>query len=196
MKRVTLLLALAALIVPATALSKGPTAATIDGPGGPDGGITITGNGESPGTSLGDLTMYSGFIPAVFDQQPDPMLASRPKGDLGPKYTVTYTVPGPNNDVFTIRQDVYPYATPAPVTYMEPGQRIFEGMKTRGGWYPAGPELKETLVSAGLPASPSAADSSDGWSLPTFAVGLLTAMLVLAGATAVVLRRRTRPAAA
>lgn len=196
MKRAILFLAIAALAVPTTALGKGPTAATIDGPGGPDGGITISGYGEEPGTALGDLTMQAGLIPALFGQEPNPMLPSRPKGDLGPKYTITYTVPGPNNDVFTILQDVYPYASPAPVTYTEPGQKLFEGMETRGGWFPAGHELKETLVSAGLPATPAAAGSSDGWSVPTFVVGLLAATLVLAAATAVLLRRRTRPAAA
>jgi hypothetical protein len=195
MKRTILFLAVAALAVPAVALAKGPTAATIDGPGGPDGGISITGYGEEPGTALGDLTMQAGLIPALFGQEPNPMLPSRPKGDLGPKYTITYTVPGPNNDVYKIRQDVYPYADPAPVTYTKPGQRIFEGMETRGGWFQAGPELKETLVSAGLPASPSAG-SSDGWSVPTFVMGLLAATLVLAGATAVLLRRRTRPVTA
>jgi hypothetical protein len=196
MKRTILFLAVAALAVPAVALAKGPTAATIDGPGGPDGGISITGYGEEAGTALGDLSMQAGLIPALFGQEPSPMLPSRPKGDLGPKYTITYTVPGPNNDVFTIRQDVYPYADPLPVTYTKPGQKLFEGMETRGGWFPAGLELKETLVSAGLPATPAAAGSSDGWSVPTFAVGLLAAMLVLAGATAVLFRRRARPAAA
>jgi hypothetical protein len=194
MKRVILLLALAALTAPTTALGKGPSAATMDGPG-TGGGITFNGDGESGGTRLGDLTQQSGLFPALFGQEPDPMLASRPKGDLGPKYTVTYTVPGPNNEVFTVRQDVYPYAKPSPVTYVEPGQKIFD-TETRGGWFQAGPELKQTLVSAGLPASASAADSSDGWSVPSFVVGLLAATLVLSGATAVLLRRRTRPAAA
>jgi hypothetical protein len=195
MKRVTLLLALAALIVPAAALGKGPTAATIDGPGGPDGGITIAGYGENPGTPLGDLTMQSGLIPAMFGQEPNPMLPGRPKGDLGPKYTITYTVPGPNNEIFRIRQDVYPYATPSPVTYVEPGQKIFDA-GTRGGWFQAGPELKETLVSAGLPATRAAAGSSGGFDVEVGVFALLAAMLVLAGATAVFLRRRARPAAA
>ena len=55
-----------------------------------------------------------------------------------------------NNDTVTITQDVYPYASSGPVTYLAPGQPIFD-MQTRGGWFQAGPDLKETLVAAGLP---------------------------------------------
>jgi hypothetical protein len=189
MKRLTLILAAAALALPATAFGKGPAAATMDGPGG---GISFSGT-EGSG-ALGALTEQAGFFPAVFAQEPNPMLADRPRGDLGPKHTITYTVPGPAGEDLTIRQDVYPYATPAPVTYTAPGQRIYD-METRGGWFQAGPELKDTLVSAGLPATASAS-SSDGWSFPTAPVGALLLGLLVVGATAVLLRRRARPAAA
>jgi hypothetical protein len=191
MRRLILLLALATLVVPATALGKGPSTATLEGPGG-GGGITFSGDeGSGP---LGNLTQQSGWFAAVFEQEPNPMLAARPKGDLGPKYTVTYTVPGPNNDTFTITQDVYPYASPVPVTYMAPGQPIFD-METPGGWFQARPDLKETLVAAGLPEM-AAAGSSDDTSFPTTTVSLLAFALLLVGATALLLRRRARPAAA
>lgn len=192
MRRLILLLALALLAVPSQALGKGPSAATMEGPGG-GGGITFSGDeGSGP---LGNLTQQSGWFAAVFEQEPNPMLADRPKGDLGPKYTVTYTVPGPDNDTFTITQDVYPYASSGPVTYLAPGQPIFD-MQTRGGWFQAGPDLKETLVAAGLPES-AAVGSSDRTSFPTrTAVSLLAFALLLIGATALLLRRRARPAAA
>lgn len=191
MRRLILLLALAALAIPSVALGKGPTAATIEGPGG-GGGITFSGNeGSGP---LGNLTQQSGWFAAVFEQEPSPMLAARPKGDLGPKYTVTYTVPGPNSDTFTITQNVYPYASSGPVTYLAPGQPIFD-MTTRGGWFQAGPDLNATLVAAGLPES-AARSSSDGTSFPTTTVSLLAFALLLVGATALLLRRRARPAAA
>ena len=191
MKRLILALTIAALVVPAVALGKGPSAATMDGPGG-GGGITFSGDeGSGP---LGHLTEQSGWFAAVFDQTPDPMLPSRPKGDLGPKYDVIYTVPGPNNDTFTIRQAIYPYAKQGPVTYLAPGQPIFD-MKTRGGWYQAGPELKETLVAAGLPATAPVSGSEDS-SFPTVAVTMLVLVLLLLSATALLLRRRARPAAA
>jgi hypothetical protein len=191
MKRLILLLALALLAMPSNALGKGPSAATMEGPGG-GGGITFSGDeGSGP---LGNLTQQSGWFAAVFEQEPNPMLAARPKGDLGPKYTVTYTVPGPDNDTFTITQDVYPYASSGPVTYLAPAQPIFD-MQTRGGWFQAGPDLKETLVAAGLPET-KAGGSSDDTSFPTTTVSLLAFAALLVGATALFLRRRARPAAA
>jgi hypothetical protein len=193
MKRAFLILTIAALALPATALGKGPSGASIAGPGG--GGITFKGDGESGGTPLGDLTQQAGFFPAAFGQQPDPMLPSRPKGDLGPRYTIEYTVPGPYNELDKLRQDVYPYAKNGPVTYMEPGQKFFGTEQTRGGWFQADSQLKETLVSAGLPAQASGA-SSDGGAFSAGLASLLAAALLLAAATAVLLRRRARPAAA
>lgn len=186
MRRLILLFALTALALPSLALGKGPSAATMEGPGG--GRITFSGDaGSGP---LGDLTQQSGWFAGAFERAgPD-----RPEGDLGPKYTVTYTVPGLNNDTFTILQDVYPYARPAPVTYMAPGQPIYD-RQTRGGWFQAGSELKATLVSAGLPAT-ATEGSSGGTSFPTVTVSLLAFGLLLVGATAVLLRRRARPAAA
>ena len=191
MRRLILLLALAVLAMPSQALGKGPSAATMEGPGG-GGGITFSGDeGSGP---LGDLTQQSGWFAAAFAQEPNPLLAARPKGDLGPKYTVTYTVPGLNNDTLTITQDVYPYASSGPVTYLAPGQPIFD-MQTRGGWFQAGPDLKETLVAAGLPET-APGGSSDDTPFPTTTVSLLAFALLLAGATALLLRRRARPAAA
>ena len=191
MRRLILLLALAALAIPSLALGKGPSAATMEGPGG---GGDITFSGDEGSGPLGNLTQQSGWFAAVFEQEPNPMLAARPKGDLGPKYTVTYTVPGPDNDTFTITQDVYPYASSGPVTYLAPGQPIFD-MKTRGGWFQAGPDLKETLVAAGLPET-APGGSSDETSFPTTTVSLLAFALLLVGATVLLLRRRARPAAA
>jgi hypothetical protein len=195
MKRASLILAIATLTLPPTALGKGPSEAVLSGPGGGDGGgVTFTGSGESGGTPLGDLTMQAGFFPASFGQQPDPMLANRPKGDLGPKYTITYTVPGPNNELDKLRQDVYPYAPGGPVTYMKPGQSFFGTERTRGGWFQATSQLKETLVAAGLPSRPTAG-ASGGTSLSTNVFSALAVALFLVVATAIFLRRRTRPAA-
>ncbi len=186
MKRLILTLSIALLALPTAAFAKGPSSADVSGPG-TGGGLTFTG-GEGDGSALSNLSEQAGFYPAAFGQEPDPMLAARPKGDLGPKYTITYTVPGPNNDAFTIRQELYPYAPGGPVTYTAPGQPIFD-METRGGWYQGGSDLKATLVAGGLPASP-ATGSSDGWSFPTLTVGLLALVLALLGATSVVMNRR------
>lgn len=149
MKRLFLILSAAALLLPATALGKGPTGASLDGPGlaAP---ITFKGYGAGR-RSLGTLSDQCGFFPAAFGQQPGPMLVRRPRGDLGPRYTIIYTVPGPNSTADKIRQDLYPYALPRPVAYMRPGQK-FMGRRTHGGWFRADPRLKNALVRAGLPA--------------------------------------------
>ena len=81
------------------------------------------------------------------------MQPKRPAGDLGPRYTITYTMPGPNGDN-ELRQDVYPYAKPSPVTHTQAGQRYFGSQRTVGGWYVATSTLKDELVAVGLPASP------------------------------------------
>ena len=127
------------------------------------------------------------------------MLAGRPKGDLGPRYTITYRLPGPNGEE-TIRQDLYPYADGGPLTYTPTDQTFFGSNVVRGGWYRASPELKTTLVKAGLPASaPSggASPTDDGVALSdfwlAFAIGFA---LALAAVTAVLLRRRPRAATA
>jgi hypothetical protein len=197
MKSILLLLAALALALPATALGKGPSGAEMNGPGD-GGGISFTGDGENGGTPLGDLTQLGGFFALTFGQEPDPTLASRPAGDLGPRYTVTYTVPGPNNELDQLKQDIYPYAPDGPVTYMKPGQKFFGTEETRGGWFKAAPVLKDTLVAAGLPKLSPGGSSSDDSSF--LSAELLSAMagaaLLLAAATVVFLRRRERPAQA
>jgi hypothetical protein len=191
MKPILLLLAVLALGAPAAALAKGPSAASIDGPG-TGGGIEVKGN-LAPESPLFQLSERAGFFPAVFRQTPDPMRNGRPQGELGPKYTVTYTVPGPEGETFTLRQDLYPYAQ-SPVTYMEPGQKVYR-IETRGGWFVAGPRLKDTLVSAGLPRiAPSGSSSGEDSSFSTELLGLLAgAALLLATGVAILLRRRARP---
>jgi hypothetical protein len=189
MKPVLLLLAVLALGAPAAALAKGPSAASIDGPG-TGGGIEVKGN-LAPESPLFQLSERAGFFPAVFRQTPDPMRNGRPQGELGPKYTVTYTVPGPEGETFTLRQDLYPYAQ-SPVTYMEPGQKVYR-IETRGGWFVAGPRLKETLVSAGLPRiAPSGSSGEDSFFFQE-SLGAVAAAMAIAVAGLFLFRRRTRP---
>jgi hypothetical protein len=74
---------------------------------------------------------------------------------------------------------------------MKPGQRFFGTERTRGGWFQATPQLKATLVAAGLPARQHAA-GSDGRSLPPFVAVPLVALL---GVAVFLVLRRLRPAA-
>jgi hypothetical protein len=190
------LTALTALLVmacvPALALAKGPSEASIEGPG-LSGSLTLPG-GEGNGL-LGDFIMSAGFFPAVFRQSPDPMLEARPQATLGPKYVVTYVVPGPSGKEDLLYQDVYPYAKPDPVTYTEPGQRFWGTEETRGGWFVGLYGLEDQLVKVGLPATAPAATADEDpvpWTVVA-AFAVLGALLVLAlGALA----RRRRPQAA
>lgn len=190
----------AALALAAPALAKGPSEASITGPGLKGGGIHLKSNGgggdPSSGTPLGNLTEFSGFFPALFGQVPDPMLKEQPASKLGPKYTIEYTVPGPNGEAATIRQDLYPYAQPSPVTYTKPGQPFFENDRTNGGWFAAPLDLKRTLVEAGLPKTAPSAGSSDGSALTWGTTTIAAAALLLLALTFLAYRRRPSTAGA
>ncbi len=189
-----------ALALAAPALAKGPSEAKISGPGIKGGAATLKSGGGDPssGTPLGALADEGGFYPGAYGQSPDPMVRTRPRGDLGPKYEVRYRVPGPNGRVDTIRQDLYPYAANGPVTYMKPGQTFWGDMKTHGGWYLGARDLKARLVEAGLPASPPSRGSDGGWT-PSWRLGTalgIALALALAATGFVAARRRPRPAGA
>ena len=191
MKRLVLLAfatSLVALLVPAGTLAKGASEATITGPGLGEG-ITLPGEGQTGGEQLMQIAEHAGFFAVVFGASapgsPTPTPAARPEGTLGPHYVIEYTMPGPNNELDVIRQDLYPYAEldayaeSAPVTYVEPGQRFWSTEKTVGGWWIANPSLKGALVAAGLPqTAPTTGDPSDGtpW--------VLVVTVALAGAVA------------
>ena len=194
MKRLTVisLVAVLAAAFTSAALAKGPSAARVDGPGLKGGAIVIKGFGE-PGSpsALGQLVEGGGFFAAMFGQTPDPMLTTRPSGDLGPRYRVTFTVPGPTVSPSTIVQDVYPYA-PQPTTYTKPGQPFWDGQRTYGGWFLGTPALKQTLVAAGLPKTEPGAGGDWSWPLTTLAsIGAA----VLLAAILLYLRRRLQSTA-
>ena len=197
-----LVIATIALLSPAAALPKGASEATIEGPG-LDGAVTIPGDGEGGGTTLGRLVELSGFFPSVFEQTPNPMLDTKPNVTLGARYVVRYVMPGPEGQESILVQHVYPYAKPYPVSYTKPGQPFWgatsqdaaarrDGQHTFGGWYASTAELTQTLAAVGLPARPPSPDDGGFWqdtpSLVGVAVGIGAALLVLV----VLLRRLTR----
>ena len=191
-------IAVVALVVTAAAQAKGATQATIKGPGLKKGGLVLksdSGGDPSSGSKLGRLAEASGFFPAVFDQQPDPMLQDRPKGTLGPKYTVAYVMPGPNGSTSTIRQDLYPYAKPYALSYTKPGQPFWDqGQGTHGGWFLTTSAVRSVLD---LPAQPPTAGTGDGsgwlrW--VAIVITIAAGLALLAAVSLVVQRRRPRPA--
>ena len=188
MKRWTLLIGCAALALAGAAQAKGPDKATIDGPGLAKP-VVLNGDSESASQAASPFFRFVqdvGFFPAVFPQAPNPMLPARPKGTLGPRYTVVYRVPGPDRGLFSLIQDLYPYAAGGPVTYMPAGQLIF-GMKTLGGWYQASPDARTRIVSLGLPASTPGSSGLTGGAWAGIGVGGLLALAVAFG-----VRHRTR----
>ena len=155
MKRIRILIAgsALALAVAAPAVAKGPDQATITGPG-LDSPIILSGDAEgNVNSTFGRFAEGAGFMYAVFQQTPDPMLAQRPKGDLGPRYDIVYRVPGGGTGTAYARQALYPYAPGGPVTYMRTGQPLFGGdHATHGGWFRSlDSSFREQLVSLGLP---------------------------------------------
>ena len=192
MKRTVLLLLAACVVLAPPAQGKGPSEGEIEGPG-LSGALDLRGDeGSGP---LGEVTQLAGFFPSVFQGTPDPMLKQQPEGQLGPRYVVTYVVPGPNGESDILEQHLYPYATPAAVSYMEPGQTVFGTEKTYGGWFVAGEALKAVLVETGLPESPPATAGGDDGAFPWPVAGtiaVLAALCALTAALAARARRRSR----
>jgi len=191
----TTILGVVVLLAPTAALAKGASKATITGPGLGDG-IRLAGEGAPGGGALMRIAGDSGFFPAVFLTTPNPMLSERPDGELGPRYTIVYVMPGPSGGANEIRQDVYPYATPSPVSYTKPGQPYFGTERTVGGWYVAGPTLKDDLVAVGLRATAPPVEDEASREIPWAAFGALALLVALAGVGLVVVRSRRRSDAA
>jgi len=185
-----------AALLPAAALGKGASEATIPGPG-LDEPISLAGEGQPGGAQLEEIAAQAGFFAAVFGQIPDPMSPTQPNGELGPQYLVEYVMTGPNGEEDTIVQDLYPYATPGVVSYVKPGQPFWTTEETKGGWFVAGTLLKDSLVAVGLPATPPAVDTSPPADSPWAVlgpIGVLVALGAIGAVAAMMLRRRPHPA--
>lgn len=210
MKRLVLVLSVALVAaLPSGALAKsgnegtGRLEAEIRGPG-LDKPILLPG-GRKQGAGLvrrvAETAGLSTALRKIPDPRfaPDPMLRTQPRGDLGPRYTVTYVMRGPNGEVARLTQDLYPYAKLRPdpsiapgqiVTYTAPEQRTLGVEKTRGGWYIATPYLRDNLVAAGLPATPRTAGG--GSELPWTLLGTLTALGLVLTLVALLIGRRSQ----
>ena len=177
----------ALLLFPAAATAKGPSTATISGPG-LSHAVTIDGFGEGDSTSpLGILVTETGFFPQAFEQTPSSTTRSRPADRLGPRYDVKYRVPGPNGDS-TLRQALYPYAVNGPASYVTPGQKLWGTQSVPGGWYRGTDTLRGMLVKEGLPAT--APTTRVRANRHTVAVAAGAGVALAAGALVLLYRRR------
>lgn len=217
------------MVLATPALAKGTTQASITGPGlarpvivsAATGSEALPGQGDAL-SSLADQTgLFTVlFGPSIGDlRMPDQpsRLRTPPAAALGPKYIITYTVPGitpgPGQASDQIRQYLYPHAAGGPLIYTPPGQQGFGQPLQATGWLRGTPQLTATLTrlgvgagaslpsaassAASLPSAPApaaAAKPSDttapAWLIATIASA---AAIAIAG-TALWLRRRPRPA--
>lgn len=126
-------MSIAVITLATPALAKGPSQARITGPGLARA-IVVSGAGE-PGQQgmlavlagqTGLFTVLFGADASVTSQPPTPLRPQPPKASLGPRYTITYTVPGeyplPGKQFGQIRQDLYPRAAGGPVIFTPPRQ--------------------------------------------------------------------------
>jgi len=155
----------AALSLATPALAKGPSQASITGLGLVRA-IVVSGEGE-PGQqgTLAVLAGQTGLYTVLFGaditgipQTPTSLRTAPPKAALGPRYTVSYTVPGvtpqPGEQFGRIVQDLYPDAVGGPVIYTPPGQGGFGQSLQVTGWLRASPQLTRTLAQLGVPLRP------------------------------------------
>jgi hypothetical protein len=153
----------AAMTLATPALAKGPSQARITGPGLAHA-IVVSGNGE-PGqqSRLASLAQQTDLFTVLFGAAgsvppPSPLRTPPPKASLGPRYTVSYTVPGvtpqPGEQFGKVRQDLYPYAAGGPVIYTPPGQHGFGRALQAAGWLRGSAQLTHTLTQLGVPPRP------------------------------------------
>ena len=218
-RRVLAMLVLALLLaaVPTAAQAKGASAATISGGGSgglPGGPIDLAGDGEpGSGTDLANLAEAAGVFALLWEDGQSGAVDAAPAatGERGPRYTITWTFPNGAGGEDKVRQSVWPYAAGGPVTYMRPGQPVLDST-TKGGWYRSADNLRQTLITLGLPDRPPlaapapaasatpaagsapAADPAPAlWPRIALGVGLL---LAAAAGGALLLRRRSHPGTA
>jgi hypothetical protein len=164
------LIGVVALVLPANAVAKGPSRALILGP---DATIRVSG-AEGSSTPFWHLVEATGWFEAAWGTSAIPQ--SPPEGELGPRFTITWTVPSSSR----LRQDLYPYAKPSPLTNMPRGQKIY-GTPVKGGWFAGGAKLESALFRIGVPAAPPASAMSA--SPPTLGIGAAAALFALAASS-------------
>jgi hypothetical protein len=215
-----------AAAVATPALAKGATQASIAGPGLARPVTVSASDGEAlpgQGDTLSSLAEQTGLFTVLFGpgsgtpDQPSSLRTPPAAAFLGPKYTLTYTVPGvtpePGQADGQIRQYLYPRAAGGPVIYTPPGQQGFGQPLQAAGWLRGTPQLTATLTRLGVPAvvplhpapgpaasaqaasAPAAAPKPNDTTAPAWLIATIVSAAAIAIASAAIwLCRRSRPA--
>jgi hypothetical protein len=129
----------------------------------------------------------------------------RPRGDLGPRYIITYTMLMPNKfgheERSQLVQYLYPEARPKAVAYIPSGQRVPPWPTTRGIWVDTKRDLLFSVAGLDNPLltpAPASLDPSvaavEPDASPAVSVAAVVGAVVLITAAAVVVHRRHRSA--
>jgi hypothetical protein len=143
------LVVIVALLAAGPAWAKGPSGATIEGPG-LDEPIVIAGSGErgAPG-EFSRFVEAAGFWQLVFGAVGGRagVIEEPTTADLGPVYVLTWRL-----GMTEVPAQVYPYASGGPLVRVEPSQMIVDfGTSTTGGWFLADPALADLMNGYGVP---------------------------------------------
>jgi len=145
--------ALVVVLGSAAAEAKGPSTATIEGPGIAAPIEVNRADSRMIGADLAMLVKDSKILSGLWCPRCDDRLRQPPTDRLGPRYTVTYTMALEGDlqaSTDTVVQYVYPFAVPHPVVYI-PAHQPFWNTDTVGGWFVARPRLRTLLTVSACP---------------------------------------------
>jgi len=137
-------MSVAAITLASPALAKGPSQARITGPGLVRAIVVSAGGNTAQQARLSALAVQTSLFTVLFGaaasvppQTPARLSTPPPKGSLGPRYTIIYTVPGvtpqPGQQLGRIRQDLYPRAAGRSSTHHQASPASGSHCKSPGG---------------------------------------------------------------
>jgi hypothetical protein len=146
--------AAAVVWVPTTASAKGARDAILRGPG-----VEANGTVKLDPDQAMALSIATNVYSALENEGPNRaalILAGKPKGDLGPRYVVTFNLFADGDGTKSVRQRLYPFAEGGPVSYLPAGQAWCEPCgRTKAGWFAMKSGVFDVLRDVGVrtPAS-------------------------------------------
>lgn len=137
------------LVASCPATAKSVVSLSVEGPG-LEAPLVLTGSVDKDGRppKATDIAIMTSVYAQAIPTSSLPLEDESPASSLGPRYIATYVLDVAGT---TFVQHIYPFAEPQAVTFAPPGQRWSDGELSRSGWTIGAPELRSTLVDAGVP---------------------------------------------